>query len=66
MGKYINPIPYVDKAKRFEIRLSIKLDELTDVEHAKEIAADYILSMDRKKLIDSLGCELFPVYPDPK
>ncbi|MCM1220626.1 MAG: hypothetical protein NC548_39675 [Lachnospiraceae bacterium] len=63
MGKYINPIPYIDQAERFEIRFSVELNELTDVRDAKEIVADYILSMDKQKLIDSLSCEIFPVYP---
>lgn len=64
LGKYINPIPYIDRAKRFEMRLLVSLDELTEIDEAKEIVADFILSMDKDKLKDSLSCEIFPVYQD--
>lgn len=65
MSKYINPIPYIDKAKQFEIRLRVTLDEVTEVQRAKEIVADYILGLSKEDLIKGLACtKQFAVYPE--
>lgn len=67
VGKYVNPIPYIDKAKKFEMRLSVTLDEVTDVQRAKEIVADYILGLSREDLIKGLACtKQFAVYPESR
>ena len=63
MAKYINPIPYLDKAKEFEMRIKIKLDTVTEIDQAKEIVADYIQNMPKSEIIKALSCEMFPVYP---
>lgn len=60
--KYINPIPCVDMAKKFEIRLVVSFDKMLPAEDAKEIVADYILSMDKDKLKNALKCEINPNY----
>lgn len=65
MGKYVNPIPYIDKAKEFEMRFSVSLDEVTDVHRAKEIVAEYILGLSREDLIRGLVCtQQYAVYPE--
>lgn len=64
MAKYINPIPYLDKAKEFEMRIKIKLDTVTGIDQAKEIVADYIQNMPKSEIIKALSCETFPVYPE--
>ncbi len=61
---YINPIPYIDKAKKFEMRLHINLNEVTEINEAKSIVADYILSLSKEGLCNMLSCEMFPVYPN--
>lgn len=61
---YINPIPYIDKAKKFEMRLSVSLDQVTEVNEAKGIVADYILGCSKEQIVNGLSCELFPVYPE--
>ena len=67
MGKYINPIPYIDMAKQFEIRLIVTLDEVTEVQRAKEIVADYILGLSREDLIKGIACtKQFAVYPESR
>ena len=65
VGKYVNPIPYIDKAKKFEMRLIVTLDEVTDVQRAKEIVADYILGLSKEYLIKGIACtQQFAVYPE--
>lgn len=65
VGKYVNPIPYIDKAKKFEMRLIVTLDEVTDVQRAKEIVADYILGLSKEDLIKGIACtQQFAVYPE--
>lgn len=64
MGKYINPIPYIDMAKEFEIRLGLHFEEPLDVARAKDIAADYILGLSKEDLKKTLSCKAYPIYPD--
>ena len=66
MSSYINPIPYIDMGKEFEIRLSLHFEELLDVDKAKDIAADYILGLSKEDLKKVLSCKTYPVYPDSK
>lgn len=63
---YINPIPYIEAAKQFEMRLSASLDTLTEVSEAKEIVADYILGLSKEEIIKALSCKTYPVYPNDK
>lgn len=63
---YINPIPYIDMAKKFEMRLGVTFDEPIEVEKAKERVAEYILGLSKEELIKALSCTMFPVYPDRK
>lgn len=63
MEKYINPIPYIDAAKEFEMRIKVKLDTVTEVDRAKQIVAEYILGLTKDEIIKALSCEIFPVYP---
>lgn len=63
---YVNPIPYIDQAKKFEFRFSISFDELLDVEEAKDIAAEYLLGLSKEELKKGLACKTYPVYPDSK
>lgn len=60
---YINPIPYIDEAKKFEMRLSVSLDNVTEVSKAKEIVAEYILGLSKEDIVKSLSCKMYPVYP---
>lgn len=62
---YINPIPFIDAGKDFIFELNIKLDDITEIEHAKEIVADYILSLPKEKIVKGLKCKkIEPVYPE--
>lgn len=61
---YINPIPYIDAAKKFEMRLSVSLDEVSEVSKAKEIVAEYILGLSKEDIIKALSCKMYPVYPE--
>lgn len=62
--KYINPIPYADAAKEFEMRIKIKLDTVTGIDQAKGIVADYIQNMPKSEVVKALSCKTFPVYPE--
>lgn len=63
---WVNPIPYIDKAKKFEMRLSVSLDKVTEISEAKEIVAEYILNLSKEDIIKALSCKMFPVYPESK
>lgn len=63
-ANYINPIPYVDAAKEFEMRIKIKLDTVSEIDKAKEIVADYIQNMPKSEIVKALSCQTFPVYPE--
>lgn len=63
---WVNPIPYIDKAKKFEMRLSVSLDEVTEIDKAKEVVAEYLLSLSKEDIIKSLSCKMFPVYQGSK
>ena len=62
---YINPIPYIDEAKEFEMRIHVKLNEATDTRRAKEIVAEHILGLSKEELITWISCvKQYAVYPD--
>lgn len=64
MAKYVNPIPYIDKAKKFELRLALEFSEVMEVQQAKE-AAEYLLGLDKETLARAFACtKQFAVYPD--
>lgn len=41
----MNPIPYIDAGKVFELRLRLKYDEVIEVEEAKKRTAEFIKDM---------------------
>ena len=61
---YVNPIPYVDAAKEFELRLKLHFDEVIEVDEAKKYAAEFIKNCSVEELCEHLSCKMFPVYPD--
>lgn len=61
---YINPVPYLDMTKEFEIRLKLVSDEVLEVNEAKRKCAEYIQSLPIDELCKLLRATLFPVYPD--
>lgn len=64
---YINPIPYIDEAKEFEMRIRLVSDEVIPEEEAKRKAAEYIKSLSVRELCTKwISCKTFPVYPDKK
>ena len=61
---YINPIPYIEAGKEFELRLKVVFDEVVELETAKKSAAEYIKGLPMEDLEKSLAClEIKPVYP---
>lgn len=61
---YINPIPYIDMAKEFEIRIKLVSDEVIDEESAKSKCAEYIKSLSIDELRKIISVKTFAVYPD--
>ena len=62
--KYVNPIPYIDMGKEFEIKLKVKLDDVIDVEQGKLLCAKYLKSTDIETLCKHMAVKIMPVYPD--
>lgn len=61
---YVNPIPYVDKGKKFEMRIAFRFDEPIDVAEAKRIVAEEIKKLPVEQLAAAISCEkIYPVYP---
>ena len=46
----MNPIPYIDKGKAFELRLRVVFDDVVEVNEGRRKAAEYIQSMDVETL----------------
>lgn len=61
---YINPLPYIDMAKEFEIRIKLISDEVIEEESAKIKCAEYIKSLSIDELCKILSVKTFAVYPD--
>lgn len=62
---YVNPVPMIDAGKDFTMELEIHLDDITEIDHAKEILAEYILNLPKEKLANALKCkQIKPVYPE--
>ena len=62
---YVNPIPYIEKGKKFEMRLAFEFDELVEVDEAKRIVAEEIKKMPVEQLAKALSCsKIYPVYPE--
>ena len=62
---YVNPVPMIDAGKDFTMELEIHFDDITEVDHAKEILAEYILNLPKEKLANLLRCkQIKPVYPE--
>lgn len=60
---YVNPVPMIDAGKDFTMELEIHFDDITEVDHAKEILAEYILNLPKEKLANLLRCkQIKPVY----
>lgn len=63
--KYVNPIPMIDAGKKFILELNVELDEITELEHAKLLVAEYLLSLPKERLAKALKCKkTYAVYPD--
>lgn len=61
---YVNPIPYVDKGKEFEMRLAVTFDNLVEVEEAKLRTAEYIKGLPVEELKQIIVCtDIKAVYP---
>ena len=62
---YVNPIPYIDAGKEFEIRLRVVFDDVVEVKEGKRRVAEYIKSMDVEAILQSLSCvSIKAVYPE--
>ena len=62
---WVNPIPYVDAGKEFEMRLHVKLDQVTEANKAIELVADYILGLSKEELIKGIACtKSYAVFPE--
>lgn len=63
--KYINPIPYIDEAKEFEMRISVVSNEVLPEKEAKLKCAEFIKSLSVEELAEKwISCKIFPVYPE--
>ena len=61
---YINPIPYIDVAKEYEIRIKLVSDEVIEYEKAKIKCAEHIKSLSIDELCQIMSVKIFAVYPD--
>ncbi len=62
---YINPIPYIDAGKEFEMRLTAKFDEVIELGEAKLHIAEYIKSLPVEQIVPYLSCtKIKAVYPE--
>jgi predicted membrane-bound dolichyl-phosphate-mannose-protein mannosyltransferase len=62
---YINPIPYLDEAKEFEMRIRVVSDEVIPADEAKRKVAEFIKSLSVEELCEKwIACKMFPVYPN--
>ena len=64
---YVNPIPYLDEGKEFEMRIRVVSNEVLPEEEAKRKCAEFIKSLSVEELAEKwISCKSFPVYPDSK
>lgn len=62
---YVNPVPMIDVGKEFVMEVNLKLQELTDVEIAKDFLADYIKNLPKSDLVKLIRCKsIKAVYPE--
>lgn len=62
--RYINPIPYVDKGRKFEMRIACEFAEVIEVEEAKRQVAEWIRALPVEEIVKVLSCaKIQPVYP---
>lgn len=62
---YVNPVPMIDVGKEFVMEVNLKLQELTDVEIAKDFLADYIKNLPKSDLVKLIHCKsIKAVYPE--
>ena len=62
---YVYPIPYIDAGKEFEMRLTVKFEEVIELDEAKRIVAEHIKSLPVETIMRSLSCaKIKPVYPE--
>lgn len=62
---YVNPIPLIDAGKEFILELNVKLDDITEVEHAKLLVARYLQELPVDQLAKAIRCKCIkPVYPE--
>ena len=62
---YVNPIPMIDAGKEFILELNVKLDDITEVEHAKLLVAKYLQQLPVDQLANAIRCKrIEPVYPE--
>lgn len=62
--KYLNPIPYLDAAKEFELRIRLVSDEPISEKDAKRKTAEFIKNMTVDEISRWLSCKSFPIYPE--
>lgn len=64
-GRYINPIPYIEAGKKFEMRLTARFDEVIELNEAKLRIAEYIKSLPVEQIVAFLSCtKIEAVYPE--
>lgn len=62
---YVNPIPYIDMGKEFEMRLTAKFNEVIELEEAKLRVAEYIKDLPAEEIVRFLSCSrIKTVYPE--
>lgn len=61
---YVNPIPYIEAGKEFELRVKVTFDEVVEVGEARKRAAEFIKNMPIEELASALSClGIKAVYP---
>lgn len=61
---YVNPIPYIDEGKEFEMRLRVVFDDVVEVSEGKRKAAEFIKNMQVENLAQAFSCTVIKaVYP---
>ncbi|MCI8564324.1 MAG: hypothetical protein HFH69_12575 [Lachnospiraceae bacterium] len=61
---YVNPIPYIDEGKEFEMRLRVVFDDVVEISEGKRKAAEYIKNTPVEKLVKTFSCtDIKAVYP---
>ena len=61
----MNPIPYIEAGKEFELRVKVTFDEVVEVKEARKRAAEFIKNMQIEELASALSClNIKAVYPN--